>query len=126
MSVIDPAGRGFERNRLITSVIAPRPSVRQTKAAHTSSGSVVCRGCMSNYRSGGFFLSGFGRAALEAAPAEAVDCWQPKTILLVPWLRTVSLCSAHTTRSRVVDGSRYICALPRVPSTVNPLTLLFI
>ena len=44
--------------------------------------------------------------ALVAACAEAVDCWQPKTILLVPWLRTVSLRSAHTTRSLVVDGSK--------------------
>jgi hypothetical protein len=63
----------------------------------------------------GFFLGRLrrvaeaARAALLASSAEvadAVDCWQPMMALLVPWLRTVSLRSAQTTRSLVVEGSR--------------------
>ena len=82
----------------------------------------------------GFFLGRLrrvaeaARAALLASSAEAadaVDCWQPMMALLVPWLRTESLRSAQTTRSLVVDGSRYIWASPAVLSTVKPLTLLF-
>ena len=81
----------------------------KAKQAKKTDGKMLRRFMSASYGSSGFFLSRFGLAT-EVAEAcltgAAPKTAQPMTKLLVPWLRTVSPGSAHTTKSWVVDGSR--------------------